>query len=113
MRFSSSGLLHQLALEYNDLINTEALSLSTQHFVKQGDYDGFFTSRNDSDEEEMDDRLQGIEDEMCLLILGISRNADRQLNLIGLYVIEKERKIRYDEASLHAPDYNGTPSLYI
>ena len=55
MRINLAGLLHQFALEYNDLINTEASNFAPQYFDKIGEDNKIIVSGDDSGEEEMDD----------------------------------------------------------
>ena len=100
MRINLAGLLHQFSLEYNNLINTEASNFAPQYFDEIGEDNNIIASGDNSGEEEMDDRLETIKDEMCLLISGMSRKR-RQTVKSDRFIQNRKRRQKYNTKNLH------------
>ena len=62
---SKAALLHQLVIEYNALLNTVVSNIAPPCMDETGNNK---ESNDVDDEEEMEDSLEEIEDEMCMLM---------------------------------------------
>jgi len=94
MRFNNLTLLHQLALEYNAIIETATLN-SVRKDINCSNTIG------DDDDEEIDDQLTSIESEMILLMAVGSKKRRSTIDIPA----PKHKRPKYDLTSkLHFTD---------
>jgi len=82
MHIDRVALLQQLAVEYNDLINTAASNFAPQlnHIDQLDREDDCLSLKSNDNEEEIDDGLNEVEDEMVLLVSDVCSKRKRSRN---------------------------------
>ena len=107
MRFGNLTLLHQLAEEYNQLINSTLSSYAPKELSSfEEEYDSIGINNNDGgdddeDDDEVDNKLEEIEDEMMMMMMVSSGSKRRRIDLPERR--PKKRKKTYDTKKCSSP----------
>ena len=94
---SKAALFYQLVIEYNALLNTAVSSIVP---LCMDEIDNNKESNDVDDDEEMEESLEEIEHELCMLMSGMSRKRTLVIDTAKSFKNRKRRK-KYDTIKLH------------